>query len=94
MWQLAAATHTNLASVSLFPKDPTLHKKWTDQDKRTRSLWEGPSIHSVLCSVHFEEECFEPQGKLADSLGLDGRRKHRLKADVVPTLSERPLSKW
>ena len=85
-------TYKSGVSLFLFPKDAQLRKKWTDQVKRTRDKWEGPSDYSVLCSAHFEEDCFEPEAKVAHSLGLVEKRKQRLKADAVPTLFERPVS--
>ena len=91
----AGCSNTYNAGVSLFlfPKDLQLCKKWTDQVKRTQDKWEGPSDHSVLCSCHFEEDRFEPEAKLADSLGFVGNRKLRLKADAVPMLFDRPVPK-
>ena len=52
-----------------FPKDPELRKKWADQVKRTRDKW-GPTAHSYLRSKHFEDDCFQPYSKLAESLGV------------------------
>ena len=69
-----------------------MRKKWADQVKRTRDKWDGPTDHSVLCSCHFEEHCFEAEVRLAESLGVDSKKKPRLKADAVPTLFQRPAS--
>ena len=52
-------TYKDGVSLFLFPKDPELRKKWADQVKRTRDKWDGPTDHSVLCSNHFDERCFE-----------------------------------
>ena len=70
-----------------------MRKKWADQVKRTRDKWDGPTDHSVLCSSHFEEHCFEADMKLAESLGVESKKKPRLKPDAVPTLFQRPVSK-
>ena len=40
-------------SVFRFPKDMKLRSKWIQQVKRT------PLYHSVLCSLHFTDDCFE-----------------------------------
>lgn len=77
-------------SLYLFPKDVALRKKWADQVKRTRDKWE-PTEHSVLCSDHFEDSCFEQDCKLSIAMGL-GKRKPRLKADAIPTLFDKPES--
>ena len=57
--------------------------------KRTRDKWE-PTEHSLLCSKHFEEWCFEQDSNLSVGLGL-GKGKTRLKPDAIPTLFERPV---
>ena len=38
---------------------------------------------SVLCSEHFEADCFEVDSMLAEQMGL---KKRRLKPDAVPTV--------
>ena len=83
-------TYRDGVSLFLFPKDPQMRKKWADQVKRTRNKWDGPTDHSVLCSCHFEEHCFEADMKLAQSFGVEGKKKPRLKPDAVPTLFQRP----
>lgn len=70
-----------------FPKDPELRKKWVDQVNK----WE-PTAHSYLCSKHFEEDCFQPYSKLAESLGV-GKVRVLLKTDAIPTIFERPSEK-
>ena len=51
--------------------------------------WKEPSEHSVVCSAHFAEPCFEPDSALALAMGLE-KRKKKLKPDAVPTLFDRP----
>ena len=75
-----------LVSLFKFPKDPVLRQKWVKQAQRTKALW-SPSEHSVLCSEHFDGNCFEPDSMLASQMGIQKRR--RLKADAIPTLFER-----
>lgn len=77
-------------SLFSFPKDPQLSKKWSEQVKRTRDKWDGPTKYSFLCSCHFKEECFEVEKKLAESLGV-GKWKARLKPGAIPTIFKKPL---
>ena len=71
-------------------------KKWADQAKRTGGKWDGPKDHSVLCSYHFEEHYFEADMKLAQSFGVENKKKPQLKPDAVPTLfqDQRDLLVW
>ena len=86
--------NTNKDEVSLFsfPKDPVLSKKWTEQVKRTKDKWLGPTNYSFLCSCHFTEDCFQSDVVVAASLGLSRRMK--LKFDAIPTVFKRPVSKY
>ena len=81
-------TYSDGVSLFQFPRDPVLRQQWSQQVRRTRARWSGPSEHSVLCSKHFTESCFEPSSALASKVGLEKRK--RLKADAVPTIFERP----
>ena len=71
-------------SVFSFPKDKMLKRKWSNQVKRTRVAWRGPTANSVVCSEHFTEDCFDESYKLHQSFGLKKRR--RLKDGAVPTI--------
>ena len=53
--------HEHCDSVSLFrfPRYPCLREKWVKHVQRTQVHW-NPTDNSVLCSKHFEEDCFEP----------------------------------
>ena len=81
-------TYSDGVSLFHFPKDHARRQQWIKQVQWTRSQWKGPSEHSVLCSDHFNEDCFEPDTAIASSLGLDKPRR-RLKADAVPTVFKR-----
>ena len=81
-------TYSNGVSLFHFPKDHARRQQWIKQAQRTRSQWKGPREHSVLCSDHFNEDCFEPDTAIASNLGLDKPRR-RLKADAVPTVFKR-----
>ncbi len=80
-------THKDGVSLFLFPKDPSLKKKWTNAVRRTRDKWE-PTKHSVLCSKHFEPQYFKQSTKVAESLGM--KIKVQLEHDAVPTLFNKP----
>lgn len=83
-------TYSDNVSLFKFPKDPILRQKWVKNVQRTRAQWSGPSEHSVLCSQHFDNSCFEPDSELASQMGIQKRR--RLKDGAVPTLFERPVA--
>ena len=67
-----------------------MKKRWSDQVKKGRDKW-SPTEHSVLCSIHFEANCFEPAAQIAESLGLP-KQILKLKPSAVPTLLMRPPS--
>ena len=72
-------------SLHGFPREQDLHAKWVRAVKRQQSNWDGPSRHSMLCSKHFEADCFVTEGVwYRDSIGLP-TKKH-LKAGAVPTI--------
>lgn len=77
-------THKDGVSLHSFPSDMALRKLWVDKVKRYREKWE-PTKYSVLCSQHFEQDCFMPDSILSQSLGL-GKKRICLKPDAVPTL--------
>ena len=84
-------THRDGVSLFQFPKDSALREKWAEQVKRYREDWE-PTRHSVLCSEHFDDSCFEMAARLMPSFGL-GKTKRSLKPGAVPTLFSRPLKR-
>ena len=83
-------TYSDGVSLFAFPRDPSLRQEWLKQVQKTRARWSGPSEHSVLCSCHFTEDCFEPDTLLAPKLGLAKRKM--LKRDAVPTIFNRDAS--
>ena len=69
-------------SLHGFPREQDLHAKWVQAVKRQRSNWDGPSKHSMLCSKHFEADCFVTGGmRYRDSIGLPTNK--RLKTGAV-----------
>ena len=78
-------TYKDNVSFFKFPRDPVMQQKWVKQVQRTRAEWSGPNEHSVVCSVHFTDNCFEIN--LAEKFGLEKRKK--LKEDAVPTIFRR-----
>ena len=70
-------TAKKCVSLFKFPKDPERRRKWAEQVRRTRARWEGPSDSSVLCSRHFEVDCFEYRLGLYEQFGI-GLRASKL----------------
>ena len=90
---IAAACSTSSGegySLHAFPRDESLRKKWIRAVKQQRSNWEGPSASSLLCSKHFEPECFALEGvRYRDAVGIPAKK--RLKPDAVPTIFTRSI---
>ena len=78
-------TYSNMYKL---PKDLVFRQQWVKQVQRMRAQWSGPSEHSVLCSEHFSDSCFQPDSAIAASMGLQKRKT--LKPVAIPTLFERP----
>lgn len=85
----AGCSNTPSDTITLFkfPNDPVIRDKWVKQVRRTRAEWTATE-HSVLCSEHFTEDCFEADAALAQSFCLSKRK--RLKVDAIPTIFHRP----
>ena len=76
-------THHDCVSLFRFPSDPFLREKWAKQVQCTRAQG-NPTANSVLCSKHFEEDCFEPGTDIAVQFGIKLTRK--LKPETVPSI--------
>ena len=62
-------------SFHSFPKDDDLRwRVWVKAVESTRTFWKGPSKHTVICSDHFEDDCFEQTYKIKMSLGFPAKR--------------------
>ena len=87
---LPAVLNTNANGVSLyeFPKDEALRSQRIKQVQRFRAQWTATS-YSELCSKRFNNDCFEPDSKIAATFGM--KRAKRLKSSPIPT-SDRPSS--
>ena len=91
-----AANCSNVASGKVrlyrFPRDKLFSDKWSVQVRRTRADWVAPSKHSVLCSEHFAEECFDKSASLRDAMGFGSNNARDLLPDAVLALfSRKPL---
>ena len=61
-------------SLHAFPRDESMRKKWIRAIKQQRSNWDGPSSSLLLCSKHFEPECFALEGaRYRDTVGIPAR---------------------
>lgn len=78
-------------SFHSFPKDDDLRRVWVKAVESTRKFWKGPSKHTVICSDHFEDDCFEQTYKIKMSLGIPAKRT--LVTGAVPTIFQRPTPK-
>ena len=77
-------------SLHTFSQDRDLREKLTRAVKQQRKNWDSPSKYSLLCSKHFEVDCFVTEGSCyRDEVGLP--TKKRLKPDAVPTIFPRPI---
>eukprot|EP00105_Crassostrea_gigas_P001462 XP_011413654.1 PREDICTED: THAP domain-containing protein 10 [Crassostrea gigas] len=75
---------TDDVSVHSFPKDNRQRAAWTRFVKLTRADWTGPSQYTVICSEHFNEECYERQHFLLKDFGIT--TKKRLVPGSVPSI--------
>lgn len=57
-----------------FPKDERQRAAWTRFVKLTRADWTGPSQYTVICSEHFNEECYERQHFLMKDFGIPTKK--------------------
>ena len=72
-------------SLHTFPKDPARKVKWSSNVERWRSDWNGPTGHSVICSLHFSRDCFESSVVLSEEMGMPPK-KCILKKTAIPSL--------
>lgn len=69
------------ASFHVFPKD-----KFTVWEEKVKRLGWSATKHSVICSRHFEEDCYE-EDKYHKYIGRGpGKKAIRLKPGAIPTL--------
>jgi hypothetical protein len=79
-------TAENGISLHSFPMDrPAILRQWISFVNVTRKNWSGPTKHSLLCSLHFKEDCFPAKYRIMDSIGVK-YRKRDLEKDAVPTI--------
>ena len=78
-------THTPGVSMHNFPRDDVLRQKWTRFVRRHHKDF-TPSKSSALCSVHFEDSCYEhlPLALVGES-GNALQLKRNLIKGSVPT---------
>ena len=63
-------------SLHGFPREQDLHAKWVRAVKQQRSNWDSPSKHSMLCSKHFEADCFVTEGvRYRDSIRMPSKKR-------------------
>ena len=80
-------------SVHEFPRNEALRAKWAQAVKRYRSNWDGPTANSVLCSKHFEQDCFIVESvHYREDMGIPAKKRH--KPNAIHTKFTRPTGPW
>ena len=75
--------HSNVdGSVHLFPKDPTVRRKWESFVKSTRLHWGPATAASIICGSHFRDTDFQNLSQFR--MGLASRLM--LKHNAVPSI--------
>ena len=74
-----AAGHSTVSregyNLHEFPHDDALCIKWEQDVKCYQSNWYGASTSSVLCSQHFEPECYILEGiHYCNAMGIPAKR--------------------
>uniref|UniRef100_UPI00358FB14E uncharacterized protein isoform X2 n=1 Tax=Myxine glutinosa TaxID=7769 RepID=UPI00358FB14E len=77
-------TYKNGVSMHGFPQDAAVRKIWIAKVKLTRAKWQGPTVSSVICSAHFEDDSYNTG--LYSQFGMS--KLKRLKANAIPTRIE------
>ena len=88
-------TITDGVSLFRFPRDAARRRQWVLQVKRTRARWNFPAVYNascVLCSDHFEADCFDPSSSVKLSVGYDLQHKRVLLDTAVPTIFVRTVT--
>ena len=67
-----------------WPVDPAISSQWTKFVQKKRANFTGPTEHSVLCSQHFENQCFDQHHESLLAFGYGKGRK--LLPTAVPTI--------
>lgn len=85
-------TYTEGISLHLFPQVKNTGTEADKEKARTRALWVKfvrrhrhdfeVTATSVLCSVHFDQSCYNKNVEIADMVGF----KKRLKPQAIPTI--------
>ena len=72
-------------SLHGFPRVEAIRAQWISAVKRNRKDWDAPTSDSLVCSKHFQPECFIIDGsRFRDSMGLPMKKK--LRSDAIPTI--------
>lgn len=66
---------TDDVSVHSLPKDERQRAAWTCFVKIIRADWTGPSQYTVICSEHFNEDCYERQHYLVRDFGIPTKKR-------------------
>ena len=76
-------------SLYEFPRNDSLRAKWRRAVKLQQAACKVPTAGSVLCSKHFEPDCFITEGvRYRDAVGIPAKK--RLKPNAIPTIFPKP----
>lgn len=82
------STYKEGISMHQFPKDPQIRIQWEKFVQRHRKDFKATSQYTSLCSVHFEESCYE------FPMQLEGiKMTKKLKKGSIPTIDAVNIAK-
>ena len=61
-------------SLHHFPKNEATRAKWVKAVHGQRLNWNGNIDGSLICSMHFEPECFDTESRNRKKMGLPAKR--------------------
>lgn len=82
-------------SVHVFPKDERQRAAWVRFVKLTRADWSGPSQYTVICSDHFNDDCYEVRFSYMKDFGIPVNKcliKGSVPSIYICTQSERGIN--
>ena len=78
-------------SLHHFPNDEATRAKWVKAVHGQRLNWKGNLDGSLICSMHFEPECFDTESRNREKMGLPAK-KPCLIPGAIPTIFPKPES--
>lgn len=79
-------SYTEGISLHIFPKDPSVRKKWISFVKVHRTDFVEPTDYSALCSLHFEKDCYNQRFTFEELGNQSSKIKRTLHRNAIPTI--------